>query len=1020
VLVAALLGFTVSAEFAFGDELALGRWAVLASPRAQNSGLADIVVAGMSRIDEIALVERDRLDTIAGELKVLALFAVAPQQRLRIGNLLNADALLLLSQNDIGDEPRVEAAIIDCRRGIRLTTVYLSADKAQLESTGAAVCQAARDTLARYADGVSQIVAVSPFVCRNIVHNHDYLQSGFAELVRTGCLALPGVAVVELDEARAIQQELALSEENSIQQKVPVFIDGEFKVTESARREVESVVIDVRIRPSKQQSNDLKLGPMPLSEARDYLLADLAKSIVDPDVVDKTSLEAQYGWLTSRATRFSELGVWEEAARLREAALLLRPDDVSLRVALLDNYRELFCEPMPRHAKAWNAAGDEAAFRRLLDEKATAYLAGLGHLEHLIRNENVDAVQAIEWTQRYGTQQVLGSPPKYPSTPIDRAYHVARRECLASVESAKERFLLEVFPRVLRFSSLPPADSVEETAHRVGMPWSNAQTVIKHRWHDVSIELMLRRSDRDCPNADDFDFILRMFTTRIPDGLRSHTEMVHFLDNQGRWFRLKDTSKWYSNRGEWRQFLTKLEQSDHKVAALHARYARLCPSVQAANSLNDEGREQLVDRIRRLQQDYEATLRSFGEAAQPTDGWLYSVTGIWLRRISPSASVPSAGPRRVKVYRHKEAAEHETGQLNFKEVDLRLITIDGGQASFQDHRRSVPVASGRTLAIGGFGSLRGVVRCGDRLDVLWGPFTLYLMRERGVVRETVRRNASTFRDVAWDGGSIWAATEQGEIWRVSDDGNVLVKISSEHGLLPSDHGLAIEPVSEGRLIASGSFGPRERGWCADIKCLSGQEPSVRVFHEATRVAQPSASRESAEPIADLCFIPTGMHRFESGDNTGRDVMLVGRKDRWHPLAVDLNTLEVSVFARRLRDIKRDSLFSSHGNTVKPSYQGVYFNGLPGSSSGNPAHNLCPTKALLAYLTGGARKVLQYDDWLYVPGKIWWRIHPISFESELLTPHRLPRKYLPLHRYDVSAHYGILAWDTKHLYQVSAN
>jgi len=1018
LLVAAILGLLLPAGSAFGAEAALGRWAVLASPGARNSGLADIVVAGMSKIDDVVLVERDRLDAIAGELEVLALFDVAPKQRLRVGRLLNADVLLLLSQNDIDDEPRVEVAIIDCRRGIRLTTVYLSAEKAQLESTGAAVCQAARDTLARYADGVSQIVAVSPFVCKNIVHSHDYLQSGFAELIRTGCLALPGVAVVELDEARAIQQELALSEEDSVQRWFPILIEGEYKVTESARGKEEEVVLDVRIRRSKRQSDDLKQGPMPLSRARNYLLTNLPRSIVNRDVVDKTSLEAQFGWLTSRATRFAELGVWEEAARLREAALLLRPSDVSLRVALLENYRELFREPISWRAKAWNLAEDEAAFRRLLDGKATAYLAGLGHLEHLIRNENLDAIQAIEWTQRYSTQRVLGFPPEFRPTPIDPAFHVARRECLARVESAKERFLLEVFPRVLRFSSLPPAEFFEPVRRRAGSAPPDPKSIVAHKWQDVCLELTLRRSDRDCPNAKDFDFILQIVTTRIPEGLIPSYELLQFLYERGRQFRMsRPTPSYAPNRKEWKEFLTRLEQSDHKMARFQARYARLCPDVMAANSLDDEGRQQLADRIRKLQDDCAATLRSAGNPARPTDGSFYSKTEMLLRRFDRSR-VPSVPPERIKITRLKEAAEHETGRLNFKEVDLMLVTIDGRQTSLRDHRRSVTIASGKTISIGGIGSLRGVVRCGDGLDVLWGSCTLYVMREPGVAREAVRQDDLTFRDVAWDGESIWAATEQGEIWRVSDDGKVLAKVSSEHGLLPSDHGLAIEPVTEGRLIASGSFGPHERGWCAEITCPPGQDPSVRVFHEATRVAQPTAPRRSAEPFADLCFIPTGMHLFESGDNTGRDVMLAGRKNRWHTLAIDLNTLEVSVFARPLRNIQRDSLFSSRGNTLKPFGVGVYLNGTPGATPGKPLPNLCPTIPILGNTSALCQKVLQHDEWLYVPGIVWWRIHPVSFESELLTPHRLPRKYYPLRRFDVSVHYGIVAWNDKHFYQVS--
>lgn len=1029
-----LVGFssTTLATYAEDPDSTPRRWAVLASPAARNSGIADIALAGLSEIRDIEWVERERLDAIVAEISLETLFRGDLAERRRVGRLLNAEFLLVFQQSEAlvesrahieartHVEARTEVAVIDCRRGIRLKTIYISADPAKSESAVAIVCQAVRDALKTFSAGVTQIVGVSPFVSRNTVHRHDYLQSGFAELIRTGLLNIPGVAVVELDEARAIQRELALTEDSDVQRSLPILIDGDYKVT-AADGKAGNVEIDVRIRRSQRQVQTVSLGPMPLPEASRYLLGEFSQTVVnrkrqDGNLAGGATLESQHQWLTTQAARFAELGVWDEAASLREAALLVQPNDGPMRVALLETYREIFRNVRAGRLSFWSSVNEPADIRRSLRRKVTAHLAGLGHLEHLIRNEQLDALQAIDWTQKYGTEQLLGMAPVDPPPGLQRAYHDARREYLASVESAKERFLLEVFPRVLRFSSSPPGEAVRYARDRVGLAGGSAATIIAHRWQDICVELMLRRSDRAIPNAEDFDFILWMMTTRIPDGLRPATEMIHFLDDQGVRFRMQTPRSPSSNRSEWREFLAKLDKSKHEMARLQAEYARIAASARAARSGADEARQRFAKQVREFQREYTETLTRFQHPGKATDGWLYAMSNTWLKSVTPAVTV-DATPRRPSKPASPKMQSSPTGRLKFQEVDVLLVHEDGRRIAMGNFRRSVQSPTDRTMSVGGIRTLGGIVQCGADLDAMWGPWTLYLMIEPGVAKTAIQRDVRTFRDVIWDGRWIWAATEQGEIWRISRDGRVQLRLSSEHGLLPSDHGLSIASVSQGRLIAAGSFGPHLRGWCAEITALPGQTPSVRVFHEATHVAQQAASGENLEKLADLCFNPTGLHLFESSDTSGRDLMLVGRRNRRHPLAVDLKTLAVSVFNRRLDTVRRDSLFSRAGNTVQPSTEGVYLNAIPDRGRDRSVANLCPTRHLVGNLNALRRRVLQYDGWLYVPGEVWWRIDPNTFKSELLTPHRLRNGFATLFHYDTSAHYGLLAWNLKHIYQV---
>ncbi len=52
---------------------------------------------------------------------------------------------------------------------------------------------------------------------------------------------------------------------------------------------------------------------------------------------------------------------------------------------------------------------------------------------------------------------------------------------------------------------------------------------------------------------------------------------------------------------------------------------------------------------------------------------------------------------------------------------------------------------------------------------------------------------------------------------IQPDGKTIQWIGKDDGLPPADQALLLHPVSEGRVIAIGSFGGSQRGWCAEVK-----------------------------------------------------------------------------------------------------------------------------------------------------------------------------------------------------------
>ena len=73
------------------------RWAIIASPEVQSSGVADLLTLKLSE-DGVELVERDQLAAATRELELSQLQQpAAASERLKLGKILGADALVLLS-----------------------------------------------------------------------------------------------------------------------------------------------------------------------------------------------------------------------------------------------------------------------------------------------------------------------------------------------------------------------------------------------------------------------------------------------------------------------------------------------------------------------------------------------------------------------------------------------------------------------------------------------------------------------------------------------------------------------------------------------------------------------------------------------------------------------------------------------------------------------------------------------------------------------------------------------------------
>lgn len=218
----------------------LKRWAILPSEEARHTHIPDLLFVQLSEIDSIELVEREELNAALQESSLnRALGAQGVNERLRLGRLLQADALVIVDlvvkehdDNQDQTKPKKQLRIVICETntGARLQQYVQPYTENNAEQCSSSICSLIDQVRTKYASGIRQVIGVAPLVSQNLVHDWDYLQSGLANVIHQGISVLPGVAVIEMEEVRAIRRELGITADGNISRKTPVLIEGKYRV----------------------------------------------------------------------------------------------------------------------------------------------------------------------------------------------------------------------------------------------------------------------------------------------------------------------------------------------------------------------------------------------------------------------------------------------------------------------------------------------------------------------------------------------------------------------------------------------------------------------------------------------------------------------------------------------------------------------------------------------------------------------------------------------------------------------
>ncbi len=590
-----------------------------------------------------------------------------------------------------------------------------------------------------------------------------------------------------------------------------------------------------------------------------------------------------------------------------------------------------------------------------MDRAADQFISAQEHLEFLIRNRRISRDEALTLFRR---QKWEG-----PGALVNRRPGNHSQEELVRFErvlDAEQRFVKDTFLAILELpesSTMPGV--ILPRRHEFPEPWWTSLL-----WR-VGNQVQCRRF-----SADSLKFFAQVMTRIVPADM-PHSHALYMLGHAG-WSLSADEQK-----QEWRKCLAELAQAEPVAARFFGQAQLWESSRQRVGNLANADKTKLHALVR----EADTILRDFeGRRAIGDDGvdhLRHSRDFIqqYLDR-TPNNSPPDP-PVRTSL-----------GRLRFQPLQWTV------SSSPEEKQSDVPL-------------FENMCRCGEALDVYWTKKSLFFMTRPGELRQLPIQGHpdwsrhGAFSHVTWDGECVWLVVAGRGIYVLSRNGDVVTRFTIETPLPGIDAGLQMLPLAPRRMLAVGSFGEHHRAWCGILEVSHQNQPTVRVFHEATRVTE---NRPMAEAEADVhtAFQPVWVQRFDSPN--GRQWALVGRNLRTNALAIDLKSLAVSLVPFHSHGFPgKDSYFRENGHFVQMSTTGVY------ASKQLDSGSLAEGKRLFAVGYPWSQMLI-VGNRAFITGNEWWSIQTDTLRVERLLPDQtvLPNPFRSL-RHGISSHYGLIGY-----------
>jgi len=1052
-LAAAIAGclFPVASNWSSGadGEPMFQRFAIMATGDIQGTGLSDLLTAKLSVVEGVELVEREQLASAIKEQELSACFnSTAAPQRLKLGRLLEADVLILLSRTTpvravepsaakpsaagtrVADAPPAATAgateskesslrvvISDCIYGARLHVDYFPFDVDALDEVANKCASVVLETRQRFAAGVERLIGVTHFLSKNLTHDHDHLQAGYAALLENSLNVFPGVGVIEIDEARAISQELSLSGGELKRTAVPVFVQGEFKITHADGREP-AVWLSVRLTEANRAGRQFERDALTEAQVVDLLTGELPRQVLEmsnelsTEIFSRPQLKRL---LTARADAFSSAGAYEDGTAMREAALLLGLDDLPQRIRLIRDYDrwQMACDrentdrmlAANRQRMLGGTPEDHAeTWARTHAERMARFRMTVPHVEYLMRRRRVNPREATELVS--GTVSSM----KLAALTVERAHGSEDKQAL-------EEFFWRVCPLFPQLDSAQRDGTLHAALQRNSGKdaWSAERQ--RQNWTKFAITFLVELAPR-CTSVG------------LPPSHRDYSRTL----------------------GHLHRFLTELPQNELPIPAMARVSMESMNSLIAAGNLKSDQVRGFLEQLRQAKSPWNAFYARCGLLALRVHG--QNASGAELRAelaelLAIVDRIDAERPEdRLVAWAYRRALERLQAEIAPGRVVSSRVDLPCPDNPIPAPDPSPPISFTPT---GIPAPWRGWARCGDSLDLMWSFDGVDVMRGKGAAQRVFQLDAKqrgfTAEDMVysahWDGQNIWIATMKSGVIVVSPTGRTLARVHQQQGLPPYNaeqlplhlHGylagamshtgpLRLQPVAPGKCLAAGRFGPHRRLWFAMISKGEDGEYGVDVFHQATRIVKQPTETDIADPTVVFPLHWTAL--YSDPNNPNRRWWLfartIGRASVERPaLAIELDTCIVSLFPSRFPpaysglwprlQVGRSLLLSSATKIVVVTPSG----------EGDPPREWV-AKTILDHSGSPPdqrqRIVFAHDRVVYNPGYYWRRIRRNGLALDVINdvPTALKHRF---EFYASSTHYGVVAWNrSDQLYQVS--
>lgn len=949
-------------------------WAILGDKATIASGLTDAVLAELSSSD-MQFVEREQLAQVFDEQALQSLLDGLSTESRRLGKALNADALIIIAHStkpkafEAGPksvDKAIRLILCDCHKGLRLGE--LKSDIMPIDQQSSLLAKYILDRRQQFSEGIHSIIGLSPVACRNIEHDFDHLQQRFYDMLSGRLMTVPGLALLEFEEARTVASESGAGDQVG-ERLVPVMVECEYRVT--TRQGMPIVNFKAELTGGKVrtlESPDLSMEKLGL-----WLEQELIDKILESTVDRPLELNDQQRMLADRADYLMQLGDMSNSVQCREAFLLAEPSNAMQRTQAIDQLLTLD----GRFSETQRSFGlsHREQLEVVIGKFSIKLPILLDHLTFLIENRLIDQATAIALLDRINKE----ARPFQESLPFILQLWINEpsfRPGVDSISSALHRFVQYTAAKVLELPDsreLSPENKTRQMA----------------TWQNLVLGMLADEIGIHGGSMTSFEFLERFVMDSVPESLPTSWEALKVIENYQRSrphskVRLKDgTFKQVDIRIDdeaMKVWMRKLADSSHCHLRWYSRAVSILNELrQTRGKLSDAAREDLdlvIEEIERRPQS-----RVYSQSGALLDGVLSRLEterNQLMPRSEPRMAVTSNMPRPLPEN------DIVAGQLTVQSLNLQLPENETGILNYFRANSDVDVVECMRHV--------GLVQS----DLKFTP----IHTKKGIQSSTV-----------CDGQHVWIAEPEHGIAQYDLQGRLKRRINEKDGLPKHDFFIQLLAFGPECLIVYGSIKPDGRCWIARVS-IEENIPKIKIIHEARQPYRPLVNPKDARvPLPNND--PSMVFHLEwwCGVNSSEfQALYIGRLVS--PLAINLKNGEVTPvslepyqansYGTMLRS--GNSLFKSFGTgvaqydhpkgTLQPKLKKIVVDGLPTGT--------------VPIWVDKPSTLAEHDGWIYKPGRVWYRFRADGESLQRLTLTESPA-YWQYPYIASSNHFGIVGW-----------